>query len=304
MSNRSEYLPDENEVQSPPANGNGKPIVPPMMYEAIKIDQRITHGAFRLWHMLKDMCMINDNRFCWPGIRRLAALLHTDDRSITRWRKKLVACGYLEVEIISKANAPASRKLGGFLYRVGQVPSNTGQQTLDSFYRSLDTGRNNPDGKSWTRKTRQQRRDVDTVTQEHSSPLPPKGENSGRSATVGASRKDGREDKPRIERRTVMWRLGEIESEIKKIKQDEKSFKRRLSPSVEEALKYIESRLADAKDSAVIAALKDEAERRRVNPHSYVRGEMTDDAKARIAALREEQNQLKAALAKKLRDAL
>ena len=306
----SEYLPDPAE-ETPPASNNGKRPVPGIMFAAILRDGRICHGAFRLWHLLMDMS--RSNGLCWPGIRLIAATLLTSDQRVTRWRKKLVACGYLEVEVINKENAPASKKLGGFIYRMGEVPANDGQQTVDTFYRTLNTGRYNPDGKSWTPKTRQQMGDVTKSTQTDCTPQPPaktllarsdrRFEGEGNDRARSARRIDGEEDgkegsgnkKPRMTRRAAEGRLSEIEGELKTLKARDANYGKRLAAETRDAIDWLEKKGDDlrTRDPVKARSCSEEAARRLANAPK-VRGEMLPDAKNQLAALRDEQNKLKA----------
>jgi adenine-specific DNA methylase len=115
---------------------------------------------------------------------------------------------------------------------------------------------------------------------------------------------NGSGGKVRVHRRDVERRLGEIESEIKTLKADAANYAKRLSPAVESDLKHLEKYAEECKEESRRKLYREEAERRRLNPASYIRGEMLDDAKARLAELRAEENKLKAWLAKKVNQAI
>jgi Helix-turn-helix domain len=71
-------------------------------------DNRISHGAFRLWHCLRDYT--DHASRCFPGQRRLSDDIGCKIHSLKQWTHELVAAGWLEVE----SHGPS----GGFDYTV------------------------------------------------------------------------------------------------------------------------------------------------------------------------------------------
>lgn len=70
--------------------------IDPPVYSQIMRDMRISHGAFRLWHILRDMTGTNKN--CFPAVRYLATTLKAHKNSILTWIMELEAALYLRVE--------------------------------------------------------------------------------------------------------------------------------------------------------------------------------------------------------------
>jgi hypothetical protein len=84
-----------------------KPFTP-QTYSAIVRDSRLSHGAFRYWHLLRDYA--SDDGVCYPGMRRLSRELGSNPGRIAKWREELIGAGYLSV---------APRKNGQFMrYRL------------------------------------------------------------------------------------------------------------------------------------------------------------------------------------------
>ncbi|MEI8290376.1 MAG: helix-turn-helix domain-containing protein [Verrucomicrobiota bacterium] len=59
-------------------------------------DGRVSHGAFRLWHALRDYT--DHASKCFPGQRRLAADISCHPTSLKPWTDELIAAGWLKVE--------------------------------------------------------------------------------------------------------------------------------------------------------------------------------------------------------------
>ena len=57
-------------------------------YKQLVLDKRIPHGAFRLWHLLRDYA--GKKMHCWPGQRRLCRDLGSNFKSIANWRDSLI----------------------------------------------------------------------------------------------------------------------------------------------------------------------------------------------------------------------
>lgn len=70
---------------------------PQSVYRRLVRDDRVSHGAFRLWHYLKDRA--NREGICWPQQRTISAELHCKVHSLTGWIRELAECGYLSTEI-------------------------------------------------------------------------------------------------------------------------------------------------------------------------------------------------------------
>ena len=292
----SEYLPGPAE-ETPPASNNGKRPVPPLMFAAILRDRRIRPGAFRLWHLIFDMS--RSKGICWPGIRRIAAEIHVTDESITTWRRKLIDCGYLTAERITKNNAPNSRKLGGFLYSIPDLPGKAVQVNPDGFPRTANAVQDKLDGKERTANPRPDRRDVTDPRSNRSTPQPPEKTLLARCARRIDGEEDGKEGsgnkKPRMTRRATEGRLSEIDSELKTLKARDANYGQRLATETRDAIDWLEKSAADlrTRDPALSRSHAEEAARRLAHAPK-VRGEMLPAAKNQLAALRTEQNKLKA----------
>lgn len=59
-------------------------------------DRRVSHGAFRLWHALRDYT--DHASKCFPGQRRLSTDIGCDPHSLRRWTGELIAAAWLKVE--------------------------------------------------------------------------------------------------------------------------------------------------------------------------------------------------------------
>ena len=66
------------------------------IFGALIRDRRVPHGAFRLWHTLRDYT--NSESMCFPGQRRLAQDIGCDIHSIKKWTQGLVDSGWLRVD--------------------------------------------------------------------------------------------------------------------------------------------------------------------------------------------------------------
>jgi hypothetical protein len=65
-------------------------------FAAIIRDRLVSHGAFRLWHALRDYT--NAQSKCFPGQRRLAGDLGCDPHSLKPWTQELIVAHWLKVE--------------------------------------------------------------------------------------------------------------------------------------------------------------------------------------------------------------
>ncbi len=66
------------------------------VYRKLIRDPNVSHGAFRLWHYLRDRA---DNAGkCWPEQRTIAREMHSKCHSLPGWIQQLAAGGYLHTE--------------------------------------------------------------------------------------------------------------------------------------------------------------------------------------------------------------
>lgn len=86
-------------------------------YKALAFDKRISHGAFRLWHVLRDFA--GNKLKCWPGQRRLMRSLGSNFETIGRWRDELIHTGWLKVSNLGKKGVV-------HIYELIPLPSATG----------------------------------------------------------------------------------------------------------------------------------------------------------------------------------
>ena len=70
------------------------------VFRRIIYEGRISHGAFRLWHYLRDRK--DKNGQTWPKQSTIAGDLHCKESSLTRWTEELKAAGYVSVERIGQ----------------------------------------------------------------------------------------------------------------------------------------------------------------------------------------------------------
>lgn len=68
----------------------------PRIYSKLIRDKNLSHGAFRLWHLLRDMTGNNPN--CWPSQRYVKNALGCGINSVNRWTIELEEAGYLDCE--------------------------------------------------------------------------------------------------------------------------------------------------------------------------------------------------------------
>jgi hypothetical protein len=64
-------------------------------FGALIRDHRLSHGAFRLWHALRDYT--DHASKCFPGQRRLAADIGCNLHSLKPWTEELTSAGWLAV---------------------------------------------------------------------------------------------------------------------------------------------------------------------------------------------------------------
>ena len=68
----------------------------PETYSKLIRDKRISHGAFRVWHLFRDMTGKNPN--CWPSLQTIADTIGCSKPSVTVWLGELTAAGYVAIE--------------------------------------------------------------------------------------------------------------------------------------------------------------------------------------------------------------
>lgn len=68
----------------------------PSAYSVVLYDRRLSHGAFRLWHLLRDRTGKNDS--AWPSIRSMAKDLSSGIGSVALWIKELESAKYLRIQ--------------------------------------------------------------------------------------------------------------------------------------------------------------------------------------------------------------
>ena len=92
---------NDNAPNAPPDN---PPDQPPghdlSVYRRLVNDKRISPGAFRLWHYLRDRQ--NKSGKCWPQQRTIALDLGCKTHSLRAWTDSLVSAGYLATEKIGQ----------------------------------------------------------------------------------------------------------------------------------------------------------------------------------------------------------
>lgn len=84
-----------NRVSNPTDQpGEVKPRSRAEIFAALIQDQRISHGAFRLFHLLRDHQNPRTGA-CYPGRRRQMKALGSDHHCLKRWTAELVSAGWL-----------------------------------------------------------------------------------------------------------------------------------------------------------------------------------------------------------------
>ncbi len=66
------------------------------VYKRIATDNRLSHGAFRLWHYYLGF-RNSETGFCFVGQRKTRQEMHCDVASVKTWTKQLIEAGYLEI---------------------------------------------------------------------------------------------------------------------------------------------------------------------------------------------------------------
>jgi|GEM_PF-4477825 len=109
-------------LDAPPITGSD--------YKAIAFDKRLPHGAFHLWHILRDYA--GKKKSCWPGQRRLCRDLGSNFETVARWRDQLIQCGWLQIR---------SGKGGRHVYTIGNFSTEDARAESGSATKSGSTSR-------------------------------------------------------------------------------------------------------------------------------------------------------------------
>lgn len=64
------------------------------LYGQLIVDRRICHGAFRLWHYLRDRAD-KTSWVAWPSQRTIAEAIGCKEESLPGWTSELLKAGYL-----------------------------------------------------------------------------------------------------------------------------------------------------------------------------------------------------------------
>ncbi len=96
--------------------------IDPALYSQIIRDKNLSDGAFRLWHLLRDMT--GANNCCWPSVRTVSVLLACNKNSVLARIIELEANGYLRIE---RGNRHKSNRyfVGGTAFKTGGTPAKT-----------------------------------------------------------------------------------------------------------------------------------------------------------------------------------
>lgn len=96
--------------------------VDPALYSQIIRDKSLSDGAFRLWHLLRDMT--GANNCCWPSVRTVSELLGCNKNSVLARIIELESNGYLRIE---RGNRHKSNRyfVGGTAFKTGGTPAKT-----------------------------------------------------------------------------------------------------------------------------------------------------------------------------------
>lgn len=107
------------------------------LFTRIVEDKRVSHGAFRFWHLLNTK-FAGKRRACWPGQRKIQKILKCSNDSIKPWSAELVTAGYLRIEKYEKHKHPFvrySKKPPGLVYFIedGTVPESRNDSSVPTF---------------------------------------------------------------------------------------------------------------------------------------------------------------------------
>lgn len=77
--------------------------VSPKLYSEIITDRRISHGAFRLWHFLRDRH--GNNQCCWPSLKTICSCIGCGKAALLGWITELRDAGYITTESGNKTRS-------------------------------------------------------------------------------------------------------------------------------------------------------------------------------------------------------
>jgi Helix-turn-helix domain len=97
----SALKPPEPPAAAASVVANAKPRTRAEAFSALIQDQRIGHGAFRLWHCLRDH-QNPKSGLCCPGQRRISDQIGCNIHSLKRWTDELVTAGWLVVKVVER----------------------------------------------------------------------------------------------------------------------------------------------------------------------------------------------------------
>lgn len=98
------------QTTTPPKSRNEEPHA---VYSRLVRDPSISHGAFRLWHLLRDY-RNSLSGLAWPSQKTIAQAMHCDVHSLKRWTQELLTAGYVSIERKGQNH--------NFVYRVHMRP--------------------------------------------------------------------------------------------------------------------------------------------------------------------------------------
>jgi hypothetical protein len=75
------------------------------IFAALIRDERISHGAFRLWHCLRDYVNSKTGE-SFPGQREIQSCLHCSNDSLKPWTNELITAGWLKTRAAKSAANP------------------------------------------------------------------------------------------------------------------------------------------------------------------------------------------------------
>ena len=82
---------------SSPASRRSRAAMFAALMRSNRGDNRVSHGAFRLWHCLNDY--VNPKTMqCWPGHRTIQQDIVCSSDSVKKWKQELVDAGWLKIE--------------------------------------------------------------------------------------------------------------------------------------------------------------------------------------------------------------
>lgn len=76
----------------------GVPSADYSCYRRLIRDPHVCHGAFRLWHYLRDRASAKNGSRCWPGQRLISREMNCKRDSLAGWIQQLKTAGYLQTQ--------------------------------------------------------------------------------------------------------------------------------------------------------------------------------------------------------------